>query len=341
MTEKRVKIEQNAELVRVVKHRMKVIKAIRAFFDDQDFTELIVPILNAGVPAELTIYPFSTQWWRKMDEKARTLYLPVSPERAMKILLAQGLRESYTIGHCFRNLEGTGPTHQPEFLMLEWYRTNSNYRQIMIDTEKLLATLAEQITGAKVINYQGKKYDLTHWQTLSVETLWQETFGMSIAAVAAGSGLRMLADARGYNVESSDWEQLFNQLFLNEIEPQLPTGPYFLIDFPARLSPLCQPCADRPWLAERFEAYLGNLELGNGNSEQLDSNAVRQLFTAEIARRQAANEPAPLLDEEMLASLETLAAENPRWAGMGLGVDRVAMALGDLPDIQVWWPKFN
>ena len=114
-----------------------------------------------------------------------------------------------------------------------------------------------------------------------------------------------------------------------------------MIDFPAQLSPLCRPRADKPWLAERFEVYIHRLELGNGNSEQLDSQRVRELFAAELAAREKNHELAPPLDEGMLADIAALQQSGHTFAGIGLGVDRVAMLLTDVNSLGVWWPDFN
>lgn len=322
--------------------RGQVIKNIRQFFDAQDFTELICPVLQTGVPAEPTIYPFATRWQRYQGEDllANELYLPISPERAMKHYLAQGFSKCYSIGHCFRNLEGKSPTHHPEFLMLEWYRPDADYKQIITDTQELLLNLCTKINQSSLLSFHGHTYDLRHWQTLSVDTLWQQHFGVSLQSLLDDQAMIAFARQRSYQTQDSNWEQLFNQLYLNEIEPQLPTVPFVLLDFPARLSPLCRPRADKPWLAERFEIYLDQIELGNGNSEQLDTQVISQIFATELAARQSRGEVTQPLDQGMLDDINTLAATGRQFAGMGLGVDRVAMLLGDLPSIDAWWPQF-
>ena len=321
--------------------RMQVIKLIRAWLDERGFQELICPVLQPGVPAEPTIYPFVTRWDRYLGQErvSSELFLPLSPERAMKHYLSLGAGDCYSIGHCARNLEGVGPTHHPEFLMLEWYRVDCDYQQIMDDTRELLCFLTRRLTGKTAIEYQGQKYDWSRWRTLSVEALWQEKFGVSIKEILDLSAITQLARDRGYQTEGSDWEQIFNQLFLNEIEPTLPSEPFFLLDFPACLSPLCRPRRDRPWLAERFEVYVGGMELGNGNSEQLDAAAIRALFDAEIVARQRRGEFAPPLDEGMLADIARMQKSGHTYAGIGLGVDRVVMLLTGVEEIGAWWPQ--
>ncbi|MBQ6437754.1 hypothetical protein IJJ12_00030, partial [bacterium] len=278
------------QLIESWRARMGVIKNIRRFWDEQGFEEMIVPVLQPGVPAEPTIYPFVTSWDRRLEDGGRTgqqVFMPLSPERAMKHYLARGMDKIYSIGHCMRNMEAKGSSHHPEFLMLEWYRSGCDYHQIMADTKELIGWLAEgarageaqrAASATEKVRFAGRNYSLVDWPTLSVEEMWQATFGGSIADFLDDESLRALAGARGYDT-TGDWEQIFNQLFLNEIETQLPADKfYFLLDFPAKLSPLCRPRADKDWLAERFEVYCGALELGNGNSEQLEEAVVRALF---------------------------------------------------------------
>jgi elongation factor P--beta-lysine ligase len=313
------------------KKRGQVIRAIRQFLEAQGFSEVITPFLSAGAPLEPTIYPFVTAW--SGVTPARTLYLPISPEREMKVLLAAsaGGEPIYTIGHCFRNLEGAGATHHPEFLMLEWYRLDANYLAIIADTKALIDFCAAQVAAVT-----GQPQRHFSWQTLSVEQLWQTKFGVSIETVQEIAALKKLARQFGYD-DQGNWEQIYNQLFLNEIESQLPMTPTILLDFPACLSPLCAVKAKQPWLAQRFEVYLDGLEIGNGNSEQLDAECVRQRFQAEQTWRQQQGQSPQPVDEEMLAAIAALAQTGHQYAGMGLGVDRLVMVLADMKDIGSLW----
>jgi len=320
-----------------------VIKSIRKFFDDRGFQELLCPILHQSVPAEPTIYPFVTYWDRYFDDKIKTmpLYLPLSPERAMKHYLARGFGECYTIGHCCRNLEGAGPTHHPEFLMLEWYRRDADYQAIMADTAELLSHLAQVITGHTTFTWDGQTLDFASWPQLSLDSLWQQHLGVPIQEILDLSALSSLAAARGCNTAGATWEQLFNQLTLNFVEPHFPPTTFFLLDFPACLSPLCHPRADKPWLAERFEVYVGGVELGNGNSEHLDAARIRESFAAELTTRQRQHLQTPPLDEAMIADIQAMARSGHQFAGIGLGVDRVAMILTGQTSLGAWWPSFD
>ena len=124
--------------------RDELMKATRAFFAERKFTEITPSILNDAVPNEPNIYPFITSWDRGLKKEIK--YLPTSPERSLKIALGMGLGDCYAIGHSFRNLEGSGSLHSPEFLMLEWYRVQSSYQKIMKEVQEYVVFISEQLT---------------------------------------------------------------------------------------------------------------------------------------------------------------------------------------------------
>ncbi len=319
--------------------RQNIIIGIREFFAQQDFQEITVPLLWESVPLEPTIYPFATQW--QVNKRPKNLFLPISPEKSMKQYLAHGAQKCFTISHCFRNLEGISNSHHPEFLMLEWYRPDTDYSQIMTDTKDLIVYLSQKLHQRTTIAYQTKKFNLSHWQTLSLEDLWLAKWQTSLADLQNHSALATFAQKLGYQVENSTWEQLFNQIMLNEIEVDFPLEPFFLLDFPAQLSPLCALSQKRPWCAQRFEAYINHLEIGNGNSEMLDAQAIRQAFTKQFQLRHQVNQIVQPIDEKFLQAIVKMQQNGQTFAGMGLGVDRLTMILNDIADISVLWPKLN
>lgn len=320
--------------------RQEVIKLVRRFFDNQGFQEVTTPILNTGVPLEPRVYPFTTTWCSRAGDYP--LYLPIYPERDMKRLLALGLGDSYTIGHCFRNLEAKSPTHHPEFLMLEWYRQNSDYQQIMADTKKLFAFVATNL--AAKLKGEARERALAvanwHWQHYSVASLWQERLGVPLEELLTEVPLARFAKRLGYQVQDSTWEQNFGQIFFNEIESRLPPEPFFLLDFPARLSPHCALQKDNPHFAARFEVYCQGVEIGNGNNEYLDAKKVRESYAHErLARQQEGFKP-PADDEVMLVALEQLQASQRQFAGIGVGIDRLTMILANINDIGAFYDAF-
>lgn len=317
--------------------REAVVRAIRAFFEDQGFHEVISPVLNEALPLEPTIYPFTTEW--QTSEATRQLYLTTSPESSLKKMLGAGLENCFAVGKCFRNLEGAGSRHNPEFLMLEWYRKDATYEQIMQDTQELFRLVYHRLktllpkAQSSMLTYQDIALDLQpDWPVLSLEQLCATYAGVQLTEATEDEQLRAIAQQKHYQVEGATWEQLFDQIFLNEIEPNLPKQPFFLIDFPARISPLCAVQPHKPYLAQRFEGYVAGMEICNGNTEQTDAKIVKDLMVKEQQHRQKQNQLTAPIDQDFLDALEHMSSTS--YAGSGLGVDRLAMLFANTDDIK-------
>ncbi|MBD3250804.1 MAG: hypothetical protein GF381_04545 [Candidatus Pacebacteria bacterium] len=304
-----------SDQLRPVYIREQVIKACRSFFDQQGFHEVITPVLNWVVPAEPTLTPFTTTWHDLTQD--HQLFLPCSPELALKKSLAQGIEPCYSLAPSFRNQEPADADHHPEFLMLEWYRSGVSYKKIMKDCQELVLFILDWLQRwqerprTDQIEYQGKKHQLAgNWPILSLAKLFNDQTGCTIKQVEQLEQLVGLAQELGFETQAASWEQLFNQIFINLIEPKLPVGPLFLVDFPAQISPLCTQQPNRPELAERFEFYLAGIELANGNNEQTQLDKIERYFK---------------VSPDFAQVLKKLAAK--LYAGAGLGVERLAMIL--------------
>lgn len=269
-------------------NKEEVIKSIRSFFYKQNFHEVIPDILNNTLPSEPNLTPFSTVWKTQGSEK--TYFLPMSPERGIKKMLAQGIGNCFAISKSFRNLERPGSLHLPEFLMLEWYRENSVYTDIMSDVENLF------------VNFGFKK----NWLVLSLKKLFQKYLNLDLEKAIASNKL-FLKD--------------YGQLFVNEIESKLPKTPLFLVDFPSQISPLCKPQKNNPLFAQRFECYISGIEIGNGNTENTDTKSLRKIFAHEQKRTKLP------IDEEFLNSLKMMSKKS--YAGIGIGIERLVMVLNN------------
>lgn len=289
----------------------KIIKSIQEFFNNQNFEEVTVPILSKTVPIEPNIYPF----------KINNYYLATSPERELKILLAKGIGDCFTISPAFRDLEQTGPIHKSEFLMLEWYRENSNYKDIMKDLEKLVIYIK------KNLNNESLKLP-SNFQVLSLANLFKKHLNIDFREIILNEiKLFEIAKQTNYQTKNATWQQLFDQILVNEIEPYLPREPFFLTDYPAKVSPLCQSKKDKPYLAERFEFYINRIEIANGNTENTNSQSIRKVFEKENKTR---HQP---MDEEFLKALDVMNKSKKTFAGAGLGIDRLTMIFNNLTDI--------
>jgi elongation factor P--beta-lysine ligase len=315
----------------------EIVKAIRLFFKNEIFHEVITPVFNTSLPLEPNIFPFVTTWKRNCQQQK--FYLSTSPEAYLKKMLALGIGNCFAISKSFRNLEGCGPDHNPEFLMLEWYREYADYFQIMDDTRKFILFIKKRIDEfndnkpSPEIRYQNKLVNLHgKWPVLSLITLFNEYARLDLKGMINDEALYRAAIDKGYNIKNATWEQIFNQIFLNEIEPKLPTRPLFITDFPSRISPLAAPQKNKPEFAERFEFYIFGKELGNGNTENTDSQAVLNIFkTEENERIKSGHSYAPI-DYGFINSLEKM--KGKKCAGMGLGIDRLVMIFANSTSIQ-------
>jgi elongation factor P--beta-lysine ligase len=319
-----------------IRIRGEVIKAIRAFFEEEGFQEVITPTLNRALPLEPTLHAFETTWQPGTGDQA--LYLSISPESGLKKMLAQGMGDCYAISKCFRNLEGNGTRHNPEFLMLEWYREQATYHQIMQDSQALVKFVKDWVDTylkkplSPLLQYGEVELDLNQpWPSVSLAELVEAKVEVTLESLVDDRTLKQTMEDRGYQTSQASWEQLFNQLMLNEIEGDFPTQPFFLTDFPARLSPLCRLQADKPYLAERFELYIAGMEVGNGNTENTDARAIETAFETEEQTRAMTGQLSPPIDHEFIKAIAALKSHS--YAGIGLGVDRLAMIMANVTDI--------
>lgn len=316
----------------------QLVDLIRDFFHQENFQEIITPILNSSLPSEANIYPFTTQWHQINREK--TFFLSPSPESSLKKALASGVSNCFTIAHCFRNLENTSCLHRPEFLMLEWYRTRADYRQIMRDCQNLLIFLASHLKSEKTAIKQADCQ--TDWPVLSLDQLFQKYLAIDLRSLAEQKKIIKLANSKHYQTQGASWQTIFEQLFLNEILPHLSnkklhSSIFFLTDYPSKISPLCQPRQDQSALAERFELFIKQVEIVNGNTELTDAQLVKQHFQQELQYRQNNKLASPPIDQDFLQALKILAEKNQtngqQIAGAGLGIERLVMTFLGLTDI--------
>ena len=317
--------------------RQVVLQAIRSFLTDQGLVEIEVPILSQATVLEPTIGVFETEWRQLSGQKKQRLFLATSPENNFKKLMANGLGDSFAIGHSFRNLEDSGSEHQPEFLMLEWYRQNAQLTTLMEETQALIGFTQRQLDlelkrpASNTLSYQGSDFDLAKpWPVLSLPDLFQKWAKIDLLDALKNKTLLKLAADKGYKTKGANFEQIFNQILLNEIEPHFPLEPFFLLDFPAVTSPMAKAQVKQPLLAARFELYIGGVEVANACVEQDEAKILAKIFAAEKEKLATAGSKIPV-DQDFLQAV-TINAQQ-KWAGVGLGVDRLAMILGDSNNI--------
>ncbi|MFQ5859999.1 MAG: lysine--tRNA ligase [Dehalococcoidia bacterium] len=300
--------------------RSRVINAVRTFLKKWSFLEVDTPIL-VPVAAGALARPFVTHH-HALDQ---TLYLRIATELYLKRLIVGGLDRVYELGRVFRN-EGVDQDHNPEFTLLESYEAYADYQDVMHMVEEMVATVAQRVLGKTQVEFEGHTIDLTSpWQRLSLrEALYQRT-GIDIEQDANPEALARQMRELGIEVTRQESRgRLIEKLLTTLVEPQL-VQPTFLLDYPAEMSPLAKAKPDNPRYVERFEGFVGGMELANAYTELNDPVVQRQRFLEqEELRRRYQDEELERLDEEFLLALEH---GMPPTGGLGMGIDRLVMLL--------------
>jgi lysyl-tRNA synthetase class 2 len=304
--------------------RSKIVRAIRKFLDDRGFLEVETPVLQP-IYGGAAAYPFSTHH-RALDMK---LFLKISPELYLKRLIVGGFEKVYEIGKNFRN-EGIDRSHNPEFMMLEYYEVYTDYNDQMKQFEELVSSVAKEVTGSTKIVYQGKEIDFTPpWRRLTVHDGIRE-YGKFDPEKMSDEELFAKIKSLGSPLEKpSTHGEMTMEAFELTVEEHL-WQPTFIIDFPKEISPLTKSHRSKPGLVERFEPICAGMELGNAYTELNDPEDQRARLEEQEASRVVDEEAQPM-DEDFLYAIET---GMPPTGGVGLGVERLVMMLTDRPSIR-------
>jgi len=306
--------------------RSRTITAMRAFLDARGFLEVETPVLQplyGGAFAR----PFVTHH----NTYKQDLYLRISDELYLKRLVIGGLDRVYEIGHNFRN-EGVSRKHNPEFTMMECYQAYADYRDMMDLTQSMVQEIAERVIGATSLTYQGETIDLGgDWPRVTLHDAIAEATGIDILAAPDLGSLREASRSRGIDPGAAPtWAVLVDELFSEHVEHGL-VQPTVITDHPVELSPLAKRRMDDPRLVERFEPFVAGMEIGNAFSELNDPEDQRRRFEAQQVRQEQGDEEAQPLDEDFLLAMEH---GMPPTGGLGIGVDRLAMVLADVPNLR-------
>jgi lysyl-tRNA synthetase class 2 len=314
------------EARRVAILRSRAVTAMRAFLDARGFLEVETPVLQpiyGGAAAR----PFETHH-ASYDQK---LFLRISDELYLKRLVVGGLDRVYEIGHNFRN-EGISRKHDPEFTMMECYQAYADYRDMMDLTEEMIREIAVAVCGSAQITYQGQDLDLgVRWPRIPLCSAIRDATGVDVLGNGDLDSLRRAMRDRGLEPgDAPTWGKLVDDVFSEHVEPKL-VQPTFITDYPAELSPLAKRSVEDPRLVERFEPFLGGMEIGNAFSELNDPDDQRARLEAQLRQRAAGDDEAHPLDEDYVEALEY---GLPPTGGLGIGVDRLLMVLADAPNLR-------
>lgn len=310
----------------LLRRRQLMIKAIRSFFDARDYLEVETSYLVSSPGEEVHLEPFLSVYETPWGEK-HNLFLHTSPEFAMKRIVAELHQPVYQLARVWRNKEG-GPTHSPEFTMLEWYHPHCSLVELMDETEQLCKVLFPQ-----QISYQNQhiRFDLP-FERLTIQEAFQRYVGVDILSVPEDA--QCLADAARCKLRNDEtWEDLFFRLLLEKVEPNIGKGrPTFLTHWPVKQAALAKIDPVDPRVALRFELYAGGLELANAFEELIDPVEQRQRFIQDRQQREKLYPQAPqwAMDEDFLSALSMM----PPCSGIAVGVDRLVMLATGVKNIQ-------
>ena len=304
-----LRINRQSVLQKNLNIRMRILQAIRNFFMSQNYLEIDTPVRIPAPAPEAYIDAIPSAEW----------FLQTSPELCMKRLLAAGFPRIFQICKCFRQGE-RGRKHLPELTMLEWYCAGSDYDDLMKQTEALICFIARQLNVDGKIVYQSNKISIDRpWVKISVADAFKKHASLPM--------------------EEAQRKNIFDEVMVDEIEPQLGRKqPVFIFDYPAAMGALARLKPQDRSVAERFELYIGGVELCNGFSELTDPTEQRERFESERRTRRSSAKTVYPMPEPFLNALQDM----PSAAGNALGLDRLVMLFTDsskIDDVVAFVPE--
>ncbi len=310
----------NEEVKDIFKKRSLVIRSIRKTLDEKGYLEVETPMMHP-IPGGAAGKPFKTYH----EALKQNLYLRVAPELYLKKLLVGGYDKVYEVNKSFRN-EGISTRHNPEFTMLEVYTAYHDVNDVMELTEELVKKAAQEVFGTLVLRHDNKTIDLNRWEKVSFANLMQDSFGI-VPEDEVDVWVEKLKK-KGVAIEGKDLSrtQLIN-IVAELLEPDAAGSqdfhPIFVTDYFTELCPLAKKNKANPHISERFELYVGGMEVANGYSELNDPIDQRERLMTELKEKGKEN-TYETLDEDFIFALEH---GMPPAGGLGVGIDRLVMLL--------------
>ena len=316
----------NPESRRVFETRAALVRGIRRFLDERGFLEVETPMMQP-IAGGAVARPFSTHH-NALDLE---LYLRVAPELYLKRLVVGGLHRVYEINRNFRN-EGISTQHNPEFTMLEFYWAYVDYDDLMAMTEEMIAGLAEEVLGTTEIEWKGETIDLAPpWERLTMREAVARYGEVAPERLESAEGVAEVMREKGIEpAKGTAYGHLLMELFEETCEEHL-SGPVFVTDHPVEVSPLSKVSRRDPRFTERFELYIGGMEIANAFSELNDPDVQAERFRDQLAAREAGDEEAHRFDGDYVRALEHAM---PPAGGEGVGIDRLTMLFTGSPSIR-------
>jgi len=296
--------------MQILHARARMLRTVHQFFERRSFLEVPTAAVVPSPGLELHLDAF------EVDAAEAPRFLITSPEYQMKRLLSAGVPRIYQVARCFRRGE-LGPLHEPEFTMVEWYRSFAASEDVMTDTEELVAHVTRTALHHTRVPGRGREVDVSPpWDRLTVAEAYQRYAGVDLATVA-------------------DDDERFFRIMVEDVQPQLGRErPVFLTHWPLSMASLARARSDDPTVADRFEGFVDGVEICNGFGELTDPVEQRARLRADADRRRAEGRPVYPIDERFL---EALAQGLPPSGGNALGFDRLVMlvlGVDEVADVQ-------
>ena len=316
----------NPDVLKTFQTRSRIVSAVRRYMEDQGYLEVETPMMQP-IPGGATARPFITHH-NALD---MDLYLRIAPELYLKRLIVGGFEKVFEINRNFRN-EGLSVRHNPEFTMMEMYEAGSDLRDMMALTENLLSSVAREVMGSEQLPWGEQLISYAApFRRLTMKDAIAEYGDIERLLLEDAESIRALAQAVHIeDVASKSAGMLLGDLFEHYAEKQL-IQPTFITDYPLELSPLTKTLEGDEAFVDRFELFIGGMELANAYSELNDPVDQMARFQAQMDEREAGNDEAMLLDQDFITSLEH---GFPPTGGEGIGIDRMVMLLTNSQSIR-------
>ncbi len=322
----------NPEVMATFQRRSRILAELRHYMEGQGFLEVETPMMQP-IPGGATARPFITHH-NALD---MPLYLRIAPELYLKRLIVGGFRKVFEINRNFRN-EGISQRHNPEFTMLESYAAGEDLRDVMALVEGMFNQVARRVMGSEELPYgldgEGNTRTISYrlpFRRLTLKDAIAEYGGIDRARLEDPAEIRKLAEgAHLEDVHRKSPGMLLGELFEHHAEKQL-IQPTFITDYPVELSPLTKELEEDPAFVDRFELFIGGMELANAYSELNDPVVQLERFKDQLRARESGDEEAMMLDQDFIDALEH---GFPPTGGLGVGIDRMVMLLTDNPSIR-------
>ncbi len=308
----------NPEVLEKFRRRIGVVAAMREWLTGRGFLEVETPMLHP-IPGGATARPFITHH----NTYDRDLYLRIAPELYLKRLIVGGFEKVFEINRSFRN-EGVDTRHNPEFTMMELYEAYQDYLGLMDETEEMFETI--NVTRP--------------WKRMTLFGAIREYAGVDLEQTRDRNAAADLAKSAGVEIEPGmGYGKIVDAVMSDKVQPHL-IQPTFLYDYPIEISPLAKKKRGDSYLTERFQVFIGGLEMCNAFSELNDPIDQRERFLSQLRLRELGDEEAQRLDDDFITALEI---GMPPTAGLGVGIDRLAMLLTDSPSIRevIFFPQLR